>query len=152
MTVYPPVEELIPHRMPMRLVDEIVSEDEGLVRCTHRIGEDHLFMVPGKGVPVYAAFEMMAQAICAHDGLNRRRAGKAPTLGFLLGCRRYDARRDFIQPGETVTLESRQLLEGETASFEARVLDQDEGLIAAATVNVFQPEDLAAFLNGDRPR
>jgi len=151
MTAFPPIEQLIPHRMPMRLIDEIISEQDGRVRARHTIGEDHLFLVEGKGVPVYAAFEIMAQAICAHDGLNRWRAGKPPTLGFLLGCRRYDARRDFLQAGETVIVESLQLLEGETASFEARVLDAEDNPIAIATVNVFQPEDLDGFLNGERP-
>ena len=115
-------------------------------RAEHTVGEDHVFLVPGKGVPVYVGFEIMAQAICATDGIRRWRAGGPPELGFLLGCRKFTARRDWLAVGETVTVESRALLEGETASYECRLLDSDGEEISAAVVNVFQPEDIAAYL------
>ena len=147
MTAYPDIERLVPHRMPMRLIDRILGEEGDLTRAEHTIGADHVFLVPGKGVPVYIGFEIMAQAICATDGIRRWRAGKPPELGFLLGCRKFTATRDWLAVGETVVVESRCLLQGETASYDCRLLDARGDEISTAVVNVYQPDDIAGFLN-----
>ena len=146
MTDYPPIDQLVPHRRPMQLVDRMVSEVDDVTCSEHTIGPDHVFLVPGKGVPTYAGFEMMAQSICATDGLKRWRSGRPAALGFLLGCRKFTATRDWLAVGETLRMESRQLLEGETASYECRLLDAGGVEISTAVVNVFQPSDINAFL------
>lgn len=150
MTAYPTIDRLVPHRAPMLLVDGIVGEEGEITRAEHVIAADNLFLVPGKGVPTYVAFEMMAQGICATDGLRRFRRGQGPELGFLLGCRKFAASRNWLQPGETLTLESTCLIDGETSSYQCRVLDAEGIEIANATVNVFQPEDMAAYLEGTK--
>jgi predicted hotdog family 3-hydroxylacyl-ACP dehydratase len=132
----------------MQLVDRVVTEVDGITRAEHTIGADHPFAQPGKGVPVYVGFEMMAQAICAVDGLRRWREGNPPELGFLLGCRKFTAARDWFEIGETVIVESRALLEGETASYECRLVDAAGLEISAAVVNVFQPADIGSYLKG----
>lgn len=148
----PHLDELIPHQGPMRLIDRVLSQDEDVVRAEATIpAEGHAFAVEGRGVPVYAGFEMMAQTICAHDGLKRWREGKPPAIGFLLGCRRYAASREWFTAGEVLTIESRQLIEGETASFECRILDRSGNETASGVVNVYRPDDVEAFLRGDRP-
>lgn len=134
----------------MLLVDAIVGEEGDMTRAEHRVAADNLFLIPGKGVPAYVVFEMMAQGICATDGLRRYRRGQGPELGFLLGCRKFVATRDWVQPGELLTLESTCLLDGETSSYQCRVLDETGAEIATATVNVFQPEDMAAYLEGTK--
>jgi predicted hotdog family 3-hydroxylacyl-ACP dehydratase len=148
MIDFPPIDRLVPHRAPMQLVDRVVSQEGDVVRAEHAITEDHPFHIPGQGVPVYVAFEMMAQTICANDGLKRWRSGKEPAIGFLLGCRKYAARRDFLRAGETVTIESRQLLEGETASFQCRVIDQAGEEVSSGVINVYRPADIADYLKG----
>ncbi|MDO9337044.1 MAG: hypothetical protein Q7T61_11635 [Caulobacter sp.] len=150
MTAYPDINRLVPHRAPMLLIDRIVGETGDVTRADYRIPADSLFLVEGRGVPTYAAFEMMAQGICATDGLRRFRRGQGPELGFLLGCRRFAAARSWLQPGETLTLESTCLLDGETSSYQCRVLDADGAEVANATVNVFQPEDISAYLEGTK--
>src|SRR5690606_7164669 len=142
---FPDIERLVPHRSPMLLVDRFLTEEGNLTRAEHTIDEDHAFLIPGKGVPAYIGFEIMAQAICATDGVRRWRAGKPPELGFLLGCRRFTAARDWLQVGETLTVEARCLLEGETASYDCRLLDSGGTEVSTATVNVFQPEDIAGY-------
>ena len=150
MTNYPNIDRLIPHRAPMLLVDRIVGEAGELTRADYVIPADCLFLTPGKGVPTYAAFEMMAQGICATDGLRRHRRGQEPKLGFLLGCRKFTANRNWLQPGETLTLESTCLIDGETSSYQCRVLDDAGAEVASATVNVFQPDDIDAYLEGTK--
>ncbi|WGM40551.1 hypothetical protein [Caulobacter sp. NIBR1757] len=150
MTAYPDIQGLVPHKPPMLLVDRIVGEEGETTRAEHTIAADNLFLVPGQGVPTYVAFEMMAQGICATDGLRRFRRGQGPELGFLLGCRKFAASRAWLQPGETLTLESTCLIDGETSSYQCRVLAADGTEVANATVNVFQPADMAAYLEGTR--
>lgn len=147
---FPTIDHLVPHKAPMLLVDAIVAEEGEMTRAEHTVTADNLFLVPGKGVPAYVAFEMMAQGICATDGLRRFRRGQGPELGFLLGCRKFAATRSWLQPGEVLTLESTCLIDGETSSYQCRVLDADGTEIATATVNVFQPEDMAAYLEGTK--
>eukprot|EP01030_Chromulinospumella_sphaerica_P029908 gene29908-30392_t len=93
---------------------------------------------------------MMAQGICATDGLRRFRRGQAASLGFLLGCRKFAATRSWLQPGETLTLETTCLIDSETSSYQCRVLDADGAEVANATVNVFQPADIDAYLEGTK--
>ena len=150
MTDYPNIERLVPHKPPMLLVDRIVGEAGETTLAEHTVTTDNLFLIPGKGVPTYVAFEMMAQGICATDGLRRFRRGQGPELGFLLGCRKFAASRNWLQPGETLTLESICLLDGETSSYQCRVLDAQGDEIANATVNVFQPDNIAAYLEGTK--
>ena len=148
MTAFPDIDRLVPHRQPMRLVDRVLGEAGEITRTEHLITPDHVFLVPGKGVPVYVGFEMMAQTIGATDGIRRWRAGQGPELGFLLGCRRFTAAREWFEVGETLTIETRCLLDGETASYECRLLDAAGTEVSSATVNVFQPRDIAAYLRG----
>jgi len=150
MTDYPTIDHLVPHRAPMLLVDRILGEEGAVTRAEHVIPADSVFLVPGKGVPTYIAFEMMAQGICATDGLRRWRRGQGPELGFLLGCRKFAAARDWLQPGELLTIEAICLLDGETSSYDCRVLDAEGLVVATATVNVFQPEDIAGYLEGTK--
>ena len=150
MTQYPAIDRLVPHRPPMLFVDRIIGEDGATTLAEHRVTADNLFLVPGKGVPAYVVFEMMAQGICATDGLRRYRRGQDPELGFLLGCRKFAATRGWVQAGELLTLESICLLDGETSSYQCRVLDEQGAEIATATVNVFQPANMAAYLEGTK--
>lgn len=147
---YPGIDRLVPHRAPMLLIDRIVGEDGDVTRAEHVVPADSLFLVPGKGVPTYAAFETMAQGICATDGLRRFRRGQGPELGFLLGCRKFEAARNWLRPGEILTVESTCLIDGETSSYQCLVLDADGAEVATATVNVFQPDDISAYLEGTK--
>ena len=78
------VEDVLPHRPPMMLLDEIVSvdeEDRSLVaRATIR----------KEWSENWAAIELMAQAAAALAGVSDRISGSTlpARIGFLLGTRR----------------------------------------------------------------
>lgn len=146
MSAFPPIEELIPHRAGMRLIDRVIAAEGEMVRSEAIIRADHLFFQPG-GVPAYVGFELMAQTISAYDGLRRRRNGKPPAIGFLLGCRKYETTRQYFLRDETVTIEATSLLGEEgMASFECRILDAAGAELASAVINVYRPADPEAFL------
>jgi predicted hotdog family 3-hydroxylacyl-ACP dehydratase len=147
MSVFPPIEELVPHEDTMLLIDRIVAAEDETVRSETTIRAENIFFQAGSGVPAYVGFEFMAQTISAYDGLKRRKNGKPPAIGFLLGCRKYSAARPFFTQGETLTIEATSLLGEEgMASFDCVIFGADGGQLASATINVFRPSDPETFL------
>jgi len=144
---YPAVTELVPHRGTMCLISHILEDAVDELVVGINIGADHPFLVPGKGVPTYVGLEMMAQSICAKDGLNRLRAGEAPTIGFLLGCQRYHAYQDWIAVGETLSARVRCRLDAdELGSFECELRAATGNVLAKGTISVYRPRDVDSFL------
>lgn len=144
-----PAEACTPHRGPMLLIDAMLSAEGDIARSETTIRADHLFFIPGHGVPAYVGFELMAQTVNAFDGWRRVDRGLEPAIGFLLGCRSYKAARAYFVEGERLVTEVRSLLknpEDEMVSFECRILDAGGAVIATATVNAYRPHDPDAFL------
>lgn len=151
MTPFPPVEDLIVHRSGMLLIDRVIAVEEEKVTSDVVIRSDQLFFQPGRGVPAYVGFELMAQTISASDGLTRREEGLPPVVGLLLGCRKYAVSRTYFAEGERLIIEVVPLIsdEGMTA-FQCRILDPDGGELATATINAYRPDDLSAFLRSQQ--
>lgn len=147
MSEFPPVAELAPHAERMLLIDRIVAEQNDMVRSEVVIRGDNIFFEPGAGVPAYVGFEFMAQTISTYDGLRRRRQGEPPAIGFLLGCRKYEAAPAYFTEGQTLTVEVRSLLgEDGMTSFDCLILDMAGAKLASAVINVYRPADSEAFL------
>ena len=144
-----PAEACTPHRAPMLLIDTMLEAVGETARSETTIRRDHIFFQVGRGVPAYVGFEFMAQTINAFDGWRRIERGKAPTIGFLLGCRSYKCTLDFFEEGARFVTEVTSLLknpEDEMVSFDCRILDARGAVVASAIVNAFRPEDPDAFL------
>ena len=151
MNDFPDLASLVPHRAPMLVIDRVIAGEHDVVRTEVTIRRDSVFYVPGWGVPAYVGFEMMAQTICAYDGLIRWRAGQQPAPGFLLGCRRYAATREWFKVGERYEIETRSLLDsGQTGSFESSIFDATGVEVAVSRVSVFRPSDLDSYLDQER--
>lgn len=144
MSGFPSVGHLVKHSEGMLLLDRIVSAEGEVVRSEATIRADNVFNLPGRGVPSYVGFELMAQTISAADGLDRRGRGEGPVMGFLLGCRKYSCARPFFAEGETVTIEAKALIG--LSSYDCKIFDAAGGVVASASINVFRPEDPEAFL------
>jgi predicted hotdog family 3-hydroxylacyl-ACP dehydratase len=84
----PDLDDLLPHRPPMRLVERIAMETEGGVVCAVRVPERNAFNAGGSA-PALVALEMAAQAAAVYEALRRfREAGDAGArLGYLVGAR-----------------------------------------------------------------
>lgn len=144
MSAFPPVGELVKHKNELLLLDRVVAAEGDTVRSETTIRANNVFCVPGRGVPSYVGFELMAQTISAADGLDRRGRGEEPVMGFLLGCRKYTASRPFFANGETVTTEAKALIG--LSSYDCKIFDVQGEVLASASINVFRPEDPEAFL------
>ncbi len=144
----PDIERLVPHRAPMLLIDRIVEAAEDAVTALARIDPACVFAMGDEGVPSYVGLEMMAQTVCAYDGLRRYERGLPPPIGFLLGCRRYTVRRPYLAPGTVLAVTARMLLhDGDMASFDCVIReDDDPATLAEGSVNVYRPANPETML------
>jgi len=141
-----PLDDLLPHRPPMTLLDEIVSVDlaEGTLVAA--------FAGRREWRGNWVAIELMAQAAAALAGAADRAEGYAgpPRPGFLLGTRRLTLDLDAFEPGHRYRVRATRVFsDAESASFDCAVLD-GERTVAAATLNAYRPPDVAAFLAAQR--
>lgn len=149
---FPDIERLVPHRAPMLLIDRIVAATDDDVTAEARVDAASIFAVDGAGVPSYVGLEMMAQTVCAYDGLQRFNERPTPLVGFLLGCRKYTVQRPYLEPGRVLTVTARVLLHhGEMASFACHIRGGDTVDFAEASLNVYRPANPEAFLRRRGP-
>jgi predicted hotdog family 3-hydroxylacyl-ACP dehydratase len=147
MSAFPPITELVPHADSMLLIDALIAAEGETVRSETTIRADSIFFQRGKGVPAYVGFELMAQTISAYDGLKRRKSGEKPSIGFLLGCRKYSSTQSFFAEGERLEIVTTSLLGEEgMASFDCKIFGAGGAEVASAVINVYRPSDPEAFL------
>jgi len=134
-----PVSELVPHDPPMVLLDRILAFEESTLVAEVIIRADSMFC-DGDGVPGWVGLEYMAQAVAAHAGLQARKRGEPPAIGYLLGTRSYLCEAETFPVGEKLTVHVESLfVEMALGAFACRI--ETDRLLARATVNVYQPED-----------
>ncbi|MCO7399211.1 hotdog family protein [Stenotrophomonas maltophilia] len=144
-TVYA-IEDVVPHRQDMCLLERIVHWDEDGIEAELVVLASGLFVEDGH-VPAWIGIEYMAQAIAAWAGCRARAAGNRPQLGFLLGSRRYGSQRSGFPVGSRLRVQARCELLGDNGlgMFACRILAGDEEW-ATANVSVYEPADAMAYL------
>lgn len=99
---FPPLDQLIPHRPPMRLVDEIVGELDGVFVCRGRIPAE--LAVDGAASPVLG-LEMAAQAAAVAGALDRGSdEDGAPRIAYLVSIRGARFETAGLPAGQTLTV------------------------------------------------
>jgi predicted hotdog family 3-hydroxylacyl-ACP dehydratase len=80
------LQTLIPHNGKMLLLDRVIEYNtDHSIRAEYDITENCIFYDPvTDGVPAWAGFEFMAQAISALTGIRKREKGEKPNIGFIL--------------------------------------------------------------------
>lgn len=143
-----PLEELLPHSGTMILIDEALDAGEGWATAAVRVGEDSLFYQAGLGVPAWVGIEYMAQTVALYAGICAKRAGTDVRLALLLGTRRYQTATDYFHLGSLLRISvQEEWQDSMMAVFACRISTHGEDRqLAEARLNVFRPEDPAAFL------
>ncbi len=135
---------LVPHRGKMLLLDRIVSVDLEQVQIVTEvdISESSMFFAePFGGVPVWIAFEYMAQSVSALTGLFGLKTGTPPRMGFILSVTNFCAERNVFPQGTTVRIEVRQTLRVDmSVTFEGKALVDGKN-VARATINACEVDD-----------
>jgi predicted hotdog family 3-hydroxylacyl-ACP dehydratase len=99
---------LMPHRGKMYLISRVLEYDINIhhLRSEYDVTENCLFYDSGLGgVPAYACFEFMAQAVSALSGLTGKILGKPPMMGFILSVSALEIKLPVFKPGDTIQVE-----------------------------------------------
>jgi predicted hotdog family 3-hydroxylacyl-ACP dehydratase len=142
----PDIRDLVPHSGPMVLLDRVLAADAETLCAEVTIRPGSVFC-DGSGVGSWVGMEYMAQAVAAHAGYLALQRGEAVKVGFLLGTRRYESSRPAFAVGSVLQVHVRRALQGDNGlgAFECRIEDAG-GVVASATVTVFEPENVDEFL------
>ena len=132
------LEDLIPHRHDMVLIDEVVSCDLAASSLTAAV------TIKPQWRENWAAIEFMAQTAAALAGAADRAAGwqGEPRPGFLLGTRKLELFIDRFVVGRryTITAYNSFFADG-AANFECKIFD-GAAVVAKAAINAFRPDTI----------
>lgn len=146
------IEQLIPHREPMILIDAIESVDmeKGSLTARFDVSPKQIFFDEAAGgVPGWAAIEYMAQTAAALAGEYdlQTRPGQAPKPGLLLGARRVPTAFGVFRDGCSYFVTATQAFhDEEAAAFECVIRDAEGNELSTAVLNAYRPPDFAGFL------
>lgn len=146
------LEDLLPHRAPMILLDAIESFDPEARRLTAKvtITPEQIFFFKGEnGVPNWVAIEYMAQASALlAGGWDRHVAPDRPARpGLLLGTRKLELKCACFAAGKTYHVSAEDVFsDADAASFACTIVDDEGAEVAAASLNAYRPPDLEQFL------
>jgi predicted hotdog family 3-hydroxylacyl-ACP dehydratase len=148
MNALPPIEQLLPHRAPMLLIDAVLDFDGARVRCSATPRADAWYAQADGAMPSWIGIELMAQALAAHVGLTALRAGRPPRPGVLLGTRILQSAAASYPAGRTLLLEAVQTFrEGSgLASYDCAIDDAGGARLASAAITAFEPPDFERFI------
>jgi predicted hotdog family 3-hydroxylacyl-ACP dehydratase len=107
MTTFPPIDQLVPHKPPMLLLDRVVAYSGDVVTCEVEIRPDSSFVSAG-AVPGIVGLEYMAQCVAVYAGLSAHAKGEGARIGFLLGSRDVRIDADTFPVGDRLTVEARR--------------------------------------------
>jgi predicted hotdog family 3-hydroxylacyl-ACP dehydratase len=146
-----PAREVLPHAGPMVFLDGLLAASEKRTVYGVRLDDLPFFRDADGSLPGWAALEPMAQCIAAHGGLEARRQGEAPKVGFLLGCRRLEIRVARLEPGVAYAAAAVQVWGGHQGlvSFDCELFERNtRRRLLAGRINAYLPEDLTAIRHG----
>ncbi len=133
---FPPLEQFMPHRPPMLLLDALVAHDDEVAVCEKTFTERDPF-VEGGEVSSFVALELFAQAAAAHFGYEGLARGGKATSGALLGARKIDLSVDHFVVGQKLIVRvQRAMSMPPMAQFECTLTDDQGITLAAGTINV----------------
>lgn len=131
------IEELLPHRAPMRWVDALLDCTETTATATTRFTTEH-FAVAGGHVIETALVECMAQTVAAALGQRKRASGKsgAANNGMLAAISNF---KIFSQPplDQTLTIEVREVKRLGPMLLVAGKISCAAGLIATGDLSLY---------------
>lgn len=133
--------ELIPHRPPMLLINDIIALAGNASSALSYIDAEAPFFEAGKGVPAYIGLEYMGQTAALIAGYQLKHGQVEPHLGFLLGTRAYKSELDYFAEGKIVVIECNEkaVVGDSLATFDCKIRYQgEEAILAEANLSVFR--------------
>jgi predicted hotdog family 3-hydroxylacyl-ACP dehydratase len=145
MPAFPPIEELVPHRGAMLMLDEVVACDSASIVARASVRPAAWYLDEEGAMPAWIGLELMAQAVAAHAGARAAQAGaQTGRRGMLIGCRAYRATAPAFAAGSVLEVTARAATADESgfAAFDCALRSEGRDL-ASATVKLFVPPEAA---------
>lgn len=139
------LEELLPHRAPMILIDRIESVDLENKRLTASV------TVKPQWSAAQTAIEFMAQSAAALAGYEARlkHPDQPVRPGFLLGTRKLALNLPRFEAGKKYLIKVASEFGDEVAgSFSCTVEDEEGQVAASAIINAYRPPNIDDFMKG----
>jgi predicted hotdog family 3-hydroxylacyl-ACP dehydratase len=147
MTDFPPIEELIPHRGTMLLIDRVIEFADGKAVADYSPRQDAWYADDCGNMPAWIGIELMAQTVAAHVALLRRRDDIAPKMGALLGTRAYRSSARSFAAGGTLRIRAELVLSDPSGlGAYACCIEADGKPLATALLKVYEPENFELFV------
>lgn len=148
MSTFPPIEDLLPHRGNMLLLDGMLTAGDDSATCHATPAADAWYAADGS-MPVWIGIELMAQTIAAHVALIARRTGKPPRPGVLLGTRAYKTEVDRFPAGQVLHISVRLSYRDASGlgAYDCTIADAGGTSLASAAITVYEPEDFEKFIH-----
>ena len=134
----PELQELLPHRGPMLLLDRVVSYQDDIITCAKTVDENSSFCEPGVGVPTWVAIEYLAQSAAVLGGIRAWQNQRRAPQGMLLGSRKLESQWRAFPVGSELQIQCQQTFadpSGMTA-YRGDIIVADE-CIVTATFNIY---------------
>ena len=156
-----PVEDLVPHRAPMVLIDKACGMEGDSFKASLRIRPGIPFFSPAEGgVPAWVGLEYMAQTVGAYSGALGLARGGTVKPGMLLGTRDFSAAVPVFPEGQELEVLVRIDIfqEGGVSSMDCRIRtaaqarsgrDSEGGAsveLAQAQITVIEVPDIRTLL------
>jgi predicted hotdog family 3-hydroxylacyl-ACP dehydratase len=133
------IEDLIPHRKTMKLIDSIVEYGEGLAVTSSLVKDSWPLVTGGFGSPILA-IELVAQTTGIYEGAKRfqENGKKQGGRGWLVGIKKADFFIDKIPVGaKLITRAERGFMHENYGEVQGSV-KMDDKIIAEVMIQVFQ--------------
>lgn len=142
MSRIPDLIDLLPHDMPLVLVDELIDVQELSIHCQVTISDKNIFFNrETKTIPAWVGIEFMAQSVAGWSGYHAWKKGNKSPIGFLLGSRKYKAECSEFQQGDTLDIFAEQILENNGMAVFSCYIECNGQQIASSQLNVFVPTE-----------
>lgn len=134
------IEDLIPHRNRMKLVDEILEIDDQTARTSSVVTQGWPLDEAGLLSPLILV-ELVAQTAGVHEGWKARREGKDSAKGWLVGIKRADFFTDAIEPGTVLTTVVHSLYALQTYAVFEGTVEAASKVLARVELQVIRAEE-----------
>jgi len=134
------IEDLIPHRDRMKLVDEILEIDGDITRTSSVVTDLWPLDETGLLDPMILV-ELVAQTSGVHEGWKARRNGTAGTKGWLVGIKKANFFSDAVPVGAVLTTSVRLLYAQQAYAVFAGTVEAASTPLAEVELQVFREEN-----------
>ena len=147
--------KIIPQRAPMIFLSDVEKfdyENQELVARVDVRETDLMYDKNLGGIPSCASLEFMAQSVGCCVGLNdlHDNPNATPAVGFVLGSRKISVYKPVYLLGHSYFVHVKSMFfDNNIASFDCRVVDADDNIIADGTLNAFRPDDITKFMESN---